>query len=88
MTAARAASRLRNQRTKRFETTIPGDEHDDSDRQLRKVLLVLEVLIAGDQYVEVGGGSAEQLTVLQTRPALLLDSLHVVSRKLYRKLPW
>lgn len=71
----------RNQRAKRFETVILGDEHHHSDRKLRQVLLELEAPITGDPYVEIRRGSAKQLSVLQTRPALLLDALHIVSRQ-------
>ena len=33
-----------------------GDEDDDGQRQCTKILLVLEVLIGGQEYIEVVGG--------------------------------
>ena len=35
---------------------VLGDQDDDGQRQCTKILLVLEVLIGGQEYIEVVGG--------------------------------
>jgi len=48
-----------HQRLKRLESVARGDQHDDRHRQRLQVLLEVDVLIGGQQRVEVGGGLSE-----------------------------
>jgi hypothetical protein len=51
-----------------------GGDDNDEQRCAGKVLLVLEILIGGNEDLELRGrGPAQQLAILHTRPAFLLD---------------
>ena len=57
------------------------------EASLRDVLLKLQVLVAGQEYVEPADLRAgEQHTILQSRPRFLLDSTRVVPNQVGRKL--
>ena len=56
----------------------PGGEHSYRDRENLQVLLVLQVLIRGHEYVKPVGRPAQQLAILQRGPAHLLDAANCV----------
>ena len=51
-----AVQHVRYQRLERLECVVVRDQDDDGQRQSTKILLVLEVLIGGQEYIEVVGG--------------------------------
>ena len=62
-------------------------QDNNPEASLRNVLLKLQVLVAGEEYVEPGGLRAgEQYTILQSRPRFLLNSTSVVPDQVGRKL--
>ncbi len=48
---------------------------------LGKVLLILEVLVAGDEEIEFRRGLLEQLAVGKTRPPAVLDTDTLMARE-------
>jgi len=58
----------REQRTKLLNAIAVCNQDNDGDRQGRKVLLVLQVLIGGQDRVEQCSGSTKKLTVFETGP--------------------
>ena len=62
-------------------------QDNNPEASLRDVLLKLQVLVAGQEYVEPGVLRAgEQHTILQSRPRFLLDRTRVVPDQVGRKL--
>jgi hypothetical protein len=66
---------------------VDAPRNDDEQAGGFQVLLELEILVAGDQDFEAcGEGLAEERTVLQARPALLLSRSNVVADEVRREL--
>ena len=57
-----------NQRLKRFKPVAHGNEHHDSDRQCREVLLEFDVLIRREHSVKLGRCAKQKRAVGQARP--------------------
>ena len=49
-----------------------GGKFQDGDAPAREVLLIADVLVGGDEQVELGFGQAQQVAVLDAAPASLL----------------
>ena len=72
--------RRRDQWQEVFERVARGAKYDDGKLELGDVLLKLEILVAGQEYVEACGiGVEEQLAVLETCPRLLLNCANDVA---------
>ena len=52
-----------------FDSVVVDNEDGDGDRKPAEVLLVLEVLVNGDEHIELGRSPAEQLAVADACPA-------------------
>jgi len=72
---------IRNERLKRFDTVVVGHKDDDRHRQRLLVLLELDVLVSGQQRVELGGGLPKQRTVPKAGPAHLRYGVNVVANQ-------
>jgi hypothetical protein len=67
----------------RLDSAIPGEQDDHSEPSLGNVLLVLEILVHGDQNLKPClGPSPQKLAVLNARPAHLHYGLHLVAAEL------
>ena len=62
-------------------------QHDDGDGEARQILLKGKVAVDGDEDVELGLRSPEELAILQRSPASLWHCLHVVSLDVAREAP-
>ena len=60
---------------------VVGGKHQDSQFSTGEILLIFEVLIAGDHCIELRFGSRDQLAVLQLTPTSLLSCHHGVIRQ-------
>ncbi len=68
-----------NQRAERFDAVRSGSEDDHGDRKGAKILLMLQVLIGGQQRIEGGSaGQLEELAVALAGPAKLGDGQKIV----------
>lgn len=72
---------IRNERLKRFDTVVVGHKDDDRHRQRLQVLLELDVLVSGQQRVELGGGLPKERTVAKAGPAHLRYGVNVVANQ-------
>ena len=79
--------KLRNERAQCLDAAIQCNEHNNSDRQARGILLVLQVSVARNQNVEFPAGLAKKLTVLEPGPTDLLHRANLVACKLLPQLP-
>ena len=70
---------LSNEGFERLQPIPVSCDHDDGDRQGIEILLELQVLVGGDQHVEVSRGESKQLTVLEAGPASLTAGSHQVA---------
>ncbi len=59
------ASKFDYQRRQVLELRAAGAEYDNTDGELRQVLLEAEVAISGDEYIEYLLRAPEQLTILK-----------------------
>ena len=64
-----AREQSRNQRLQGLDAIVPCNQHHHGDRQRGKVLLVLQVLIGGDEHVEVFRRAPQQLAVADSGAA-------------------
>jgi len=77
---------LWNQRAKVYEARIWYFNHDDTDLELRHILLIAHALINRDEHIEFDHGTSEQLTVLESRPTLFLSCTNGKRRQIAPKL--
>ena len=70
-----------NQWPKILELVGACDEHGDCKRQGAQILLKLQILVRRDKYIELICRTAEELTVLKSRPAHLGDRFDGVTRQ-------
>jgi hypothetical protein len=68
-----------DERLERFKAVAGGHKHDDCDRQGLQVLLEFDVLVGGQQRVELGGGLPKKRSVAQSGPTHLSDGADVVA---------
>jgi hypothetical protein len=84
--------RCEHGRSKRPEVLHPiasRPDHHHADIEVREVLLELDALIRREENVEpVLAGAAQERTVLDTAPALLLNRRAGETGQLARELPW
>ena len=59
------------------DSVVVDSEDGDGDRKPAEVLLVLEVLVSGDEHIELGRSPAEQLAVADACPARPWNGLHL-----------
>lgn len=79
--------RSRNKRQQILKRVARSNQNYDSKPRLRKILLELKILIGGEKDLETRiGCSAQEFSVLEARPTLLLDRTYVVPGKLSRQL--
>ncbi len=71
------AQKERGERFQGFDSVVVDNEDGDGDRKPAEVLLVLEVLVNGDEHIELGRSPAEQLAVADACPALPWHGLHL-----------
>src|ERR1051326_3356162 len=76
----------RNDRTEMLHSVGACSQDHDTDRVLRDVLLMLEVLISRQKNIELRSGKTEEGTVLCATPAHLLDRPYVVVAELSRQM--
>ena len=69
-----------------FDSVVVDSEDGDGDRKPAEVLLVLEVLVNGDEHIELGRSPAEQLAVADACPAPPWNGLHLMAFQEPRKL--
>lgn len=63
-----------------FERVARCDQNDYPKRGASQILLELKILIGSERYFEADFFSvSQQISILQSRPALSLDSPHVVT---------
>ena len=68
-----------NQGHERFEPVAVGDQNDDGDGKRLEVLLEFDVLVRGEDRLELGGGLSQERTVAQTGPAHLRIRTNIVA---------
>ena len=60
-----------HQLSKRLERIVAFNQDNDSQRKCAEVLLILEILIGCEKYVELDGGSAKKRSIVQAGPTTL-----------------
>ena len=75
-----------SERFQGFDSVVVDNEDGDGDRKPAEVLLVLEVLVNGDEDIEFGRSPAEQLAVADACPAPPWHGLHRMAFQEPRKL--
>ena len=78
---------IRNEGLKRFETIAAGNKNDDRHRQGFQVLLEFDVLVGGQQRVELGGRLLKERTIAEARPAHFRYGMNVVADQQVRQRP-
>jgi len=76
-----------NERLKRFDTVAVGHKNDDRDRQRLQILLEFDVLVGGQQRVELGSGLLNERTIPKTGPTHLSYGVNVVADQQVRQRP-
>ena len=76
---------LRDQRAKGFDAIVDSQQHNNGNRQIGDVLLVLQILVSSEKDLELRTGNAKKLAVCQARSTSALNALDLVARKLARK---
>ena len=76
-----------NERLKRFETVAVGHKNDDRHRQRLQVLLEFDILVGGQQRVELDCGLPKERTVAKAGPAHLSHGVNVVADQQVRQRP-
>ena len=61
-----------------FDSVVVSNENRDGERKLAEVLLMLEVLVDRDEYIELCHGLSEQLAIADACPAHLWNGPHDV----------
>ena len=77
-----------NERPQRLDAVALGDQYDDRDRKGLAILLILEVAVAGYQYVKPTGGTLEQVSVGKSRPPGFPHRLYLVTRRVPTEAAW
>jgi len=76
-----------DQGSKGFDAIAGSDQNNDSDRQAGGILLIVDVLISGDQNVESFSRTPEKLAVFEPCPPGLLHRRYLVTGNLSPKVP-
>ena len=80
--------RFGHERQQVFERIAHGDQNNHAELAARKILLMFEVPVPGDEDLETGSfRCGEQNAVLQASPRLLLNGSDLMSDQVPRKLP-
>ena len=64
--------------TQGFDSVVVSNENRDGERKLAEVLLMLEVLVDRDEYIELCHGLLEQLAIADACPDHLWNGPHDV----------
>lgn len=70
---------LRHQLAQHSDRIVRRNQHDHSDLECGKVLLISEFLIDGQEYVELLFGDAQQIAIAFTCPAHLRSGSRIVA---------
>ena len=80
-------SELRQEPPKVVESGVERLDRDDTDCELRHILLIAQPLIGGHENVERRCGLTKKVAILQTCPAFLLNCSDRELRQVTPKLP-
>lgn len=80
--------KLGNEPAQIAKPRIESVDYDDSDGELRDILLVTHPFVRGNQNLERRRRMTKKGSVLKPRPALFLNSSDDETRQITPKLPW